>query len=577
MRTSLSLLGLLATASALVAQQAYLPPDAATQGLGSSANYWRANPSVHQGIYDSSHFGAQGLLVPVVINNLEWRAQTAALTPAISWPSVDIWLGYSATDYATPDLTFANNRSASHTLVYSGPVNAVAASGGTPNDFVINLPLTTPFTFDPGLGQDLLIEIQINSAPTPATNLATDCPYDVAIYRAQAVRSPTSISPTGALSRWAPTVRFGYTPVANAAFHEPYGAGCGRAATSFYEQFPGTFPVSSNDLTGYTINMIPNGVGYAVFASPGATVVPPTTPGLGLPDDGPSGPLTLPFAFPYVGGNSTSTVYAHSNGSVTLNAPGPQYFNNGGSVLELLNATQHSIAVSMQDLLCDGATNVQNVFAEPDPTNPTGCYLITWWDVPPFLTVPNPAAGLTRMQAALFSDGRVELRYHALFNESDSYTGAAITGFSLGGAATDPGNADLTTQVINTAYPEFEALSLSASPRPVLGQQVSYTLGNIRPTAQLSLMLASFVQANPGIPLNSLGLQAPGCDALISPAASFQFGPYLFGAQASFTATWPVGPYQGVQFFVQGFSLDPAINQTGVASSNGLRIVLDNN
>lgn len=571
----------LCTAAAVVGQQCYAPVNAATASLGSSGNYFNSPTvgSMHQSIYDVSHFQAQGLFTPIVINNLEWRLAGGLIQTvgAQTWPNVQVFLGNSATDYLAPSTTFANNRTASQTLVYSGPVSSTVASGSTPNDWVINLPLTTTFLYDPSLGQDLLVEIVLTGPPVPAGVLTLDTAFSVATYKCQAVRATSSNTATvGSLSAFVPSVRFGYTLVPNAATHEPYGEGCYRRTHSFYEIFPGAFPNSTNDLTNTTVRLFPNANGgYDVVTTPGATVVPPTTVGLGLPDDGPSAALPLGFTFPYPGGNSTTDVYAHSNGSVTLNGAGVQFMNNGGTPGDLLGNTRHVLSPSMQDLLCDGATNIQNVYAEPGAA---GEYLITWLNVPPFLTVPVASPNLSTFQVALYNTGMVEFRYQTIFNESDSYGGGMLTGFSLGGNATDPGSSDLTATVINGVYPDVSPLTLVGTLRPKLGQPVNYSLVNVLPNAGLSAMLVSFNQLNPGVGLPLYGIPAPGCSAYIDPLANVPFSGLLIGSgTVGFTHTWPVGPWSGVQMFVQGFELAPGQNTVGVLASNGLKAVLDIN
>ena len=81
------------------------------------------------------------------------------------------------------------------------------------------------------------------------------------------------------------------------------------------------------------------------------------------------------------------------------------------------------------------------------------------------------------------------------------------------------------------------------------------------------------------MPLTGLGLDAPGCDYMVSPFANVPFSPTLFGAPTvSFTQTWPSDPaFAGLPIHLQGIHLAPGQNGAGVLTSNGLRLRLDVN
>jgi hypothetical protein len=301
----------------------------------------------------------------------------------------------------------------------------------------------------------------------------------------------------------------------------------------------------------------------------------PTGTGLALGDDVSSAAIPIPFTFHYPGG-STSAIYAHSNGSVTLNGAAVGLFNGADNVGTLLASTVHALSASMQDLLPDGVTNVANVFAEVDPGNP-GIFLVTWRNVPCF-TGGTPSGLTSTFQIALIDNGTsdaVEFRYQALVNDSDSYGGAAITGFSTGGTSLDPGNRDLTALIAFNSQTDFGPLTLVGTPRPVMTVPVTYTVSNIR-AGGIGLMQCSFGQDLLGTPLSTYGVNAPGCKAHISPAGMASFGPLLFLSPSDgFSFTWPAG-FGGVQVFVQAFELEVANpeNPAGVISSNGLQVLL---
>ncbi|MCA8950722.1 MAG: hypothetical protein KDE27_14565, partial [Planctomycetes bacterium] len=542
-------------------------PTAGTGEVQWSAQFLTPD-TTSQTIYDSSHFATQGIVTPVEIDRIELRRSGGVTNAPQTWPDVSIYLGYSATDYTAPSTTLASNRGPGYGLVYSGAVTATSASGQRPNDWVITVELDSTFTYDPMRGEDLLVEL-VAGPGSPVMMLAST--VIPSFHQCRSVLQVGGGSP--ALSDHAPVLRLGYRPTANAAYHTDYGQGCSDRRLSFYERFPGNYPLSSNDLAGKTVRLTPNGNGgYDVTTTAGATVVPPTTAGLALPSNAASGALPLGFTFPYPGGNSATQVWAHSNGLVTLSGPGSPYMANTSTANELLFSSRHMLAAAMQNLECDGATNVHNVYAEPGGP---GEFRITWWDVPPH--DPPANAGVSRFQVALFDDGAVEYRYESLANASSDFAGAMVVGFSLGGGALDPGGSDLSNELVTTAGPEVEGLVLRASQRPVLGQSVDYSLDNLSPTLGISTILASFVAVDPGQPLTGLGIAAPGCDYMVSPFANVPFSPLLLGASTvSFAHGWPATTaFAGLEIALQGFHFDTAANAAGVRSSNGLLVRLD--
>lgn len=590
----LSLVGVVAlTSSFSLAQTLVAPVGAATaDGGGTSQNYFRELAARWQMIYDTSVFTNQGVFSPIQINQISFRPVAGGVVPAVpyTYSGAEVYVMNSAVDHAAPNTTFALNRTVTlpATPNYTGNVTVNTPSGATPvNSDDVVIVLTTPFIYDPSLGQDLLIEVFLPAAPSPLPVLATDvpvrtCGYPITTAKMSTVRFVGATAPTvtgGSITNWTPVTKIDYSIPPGVAKHDPYGRGCYDVANSFYERFPGAFPASTNDLSNLTLNGVMNGNGgYTVFSVPGSTIVPPTTPGLALGDDVVSTAIALPFTFDYPGG-STSSIYVDSNGSIVLNAAAaPASFNNSTSAANILTQVNHRLYAALMDMLPDGATNVQNVFAEVDPTNPN-IFLITWLNVPNFIDpAVNTPSGLTStFQIALIDGGATdtfEFRYGTVVNDSDSYSGAMITGFSLGNNALDGGNQDLSGTVVNTST-ELPGLALFGSPRPVLGNTVSYSLSNVRPNAGICSMMASFTQFPTGVPMTTYGFNAPGCNLFIDPLSSVGFGPLLLGAPtSSFSHTWPTGPWSGVLIFVQGFELAPGQNGLGVLASNGMKVEL---
>jgi hypothetical protein len=226
----------------------------------------------------------------------------------------------------------------------------------------------------------------------------------------------------------------------------------------------------------------------------------------------------------------------------------------------------------MQDLLPDGATNVANVFAHVDTRNPSILYY-TWLNVPCFgsIAVPPPTS---TFQIALIDNGtndRVEFRYQTLVNDSNSNTGIAITGFSRGSGATDPGSSDLTAATVSSVG-ELKGLKLAASARPVINTSLTFTTSNIPASTAFTLYVLSVGQINPGVDLGIIG--APGCNAYIQlpeVLSNFQIG----GPTATTVVSIPNDPFfVGQSFYSQAIGLDATANAAGITSSSAVSCLM---
>jgi len=551
-----------ACAASLSAQTAVAPSALATSDCCSSGNIWLPNTCMNQGIYDSTNFTGQGIFAPMVINNLEWRAASGVVTTqTVTYPQVNLYLGYSATDYLTPSTTFASNRTASHTLVYSGPVTVNLAAGGSPNTYVINVPLTTPFTYDPTIGQDLLLEINILAAPTPALGTTMSTGNVPATHLCNSVRNTASATAiTGSLSGFCCVARFGYTVPANSATAVRYGTGCYDRAMSYYENFAngGTF-----DLSNSSVLMVPNGVGGYVVTPGSNQFFTPLSADLALGDDTVSPPLSLPFTLTYPGG-STSSIYVSSNGHVGLNAtgastsgyPAPATFTTAGATLAPFWTDLDSLSSGF------GTGTITY-----DVDAPNNVVYVTWTGVAVWEATPSTPRFLNTFQVAIYSSGNVEFRYQTC---SAPTSIAVMTGFTPGTPNRNPGNRDISaTLPFNTGTDQLP-LALTASARPVLGNSINLVTSNIPGTAVLSATLLSFVQHNPGLPLAGIGM--PGCQQYVNLDATY----LVFGSPtAQITLGMPTGPsWLGAHVFSQSASLVPGVNALGAESSNGLDLRL---
>lgn len=549
-------------AASVLAQQVVVPAPFATAEGGSTGNVWRAGANRVQCVYDATNFVAQNVGQPILIQSVDFRLAGGLAANLVTYQNVEIHLQTAAVDHLALSTTFASNRSAPlGTPNFVGSVSTVAVPGTTPNGWFVSIPLTVPFAYSPEAGQDLLLEIVIPTAPSPSLANTTASAFTTATDLCNSVRSVGSTTAlTGSISPFCPIARFGYANAPGAATKTVYGAGCYDRAVSLYERFA----AGAIDLANQTVTLTRNANGgYTATTSPGSILVPPTGTGLALGDDVVSAVLTLPFQFDFPGG-STSGIVVDSNGSIGI--AGTVASSIGGSGTALLGLPSTRLAASMQDLLPDGVTNTNNVFHNVDPSNPN-VYLVTWVNVPCFgAVVPQGST----FQVALINSGTndsVQFRYGTMANNSSSNGGVALTGFSRGNGAVDPGSSDLTAGPVSSRT-ETSRVRLSASNRPVLGANHAFTTSAIPATAAFSIFVLSATSIPAGLDLGFVG--APGCSAYVALPeilSSFQIG----APTATSSVAIPLDPYfAGLTLYSQAVVLDPTANAAGLLVSNAV-------
>jgi hypothetical protein len=560
-------LALLSLAPTLRGQQlqTVVPAQFATAEGGTTGNIWRAGLNRVQCFYDTSNLTGIGIDHPISISGIEFRLGGGATTNVVTYPSVEVYLQYAVHDFQAPLLDFDQNRTVAMptTPNFSGPLTTRAVAGTVPNGYFLDVPLSAPFLFDPSLAQDLLIEIVILAPPNPPLGNPVSASFNNPAHLASSVRSLGSTTATsGTLSAFAPVVRLRYDVLAGTATHTTAGAGCNQLTRAFYERFAG----GAADLGGRTVRLQPNARGgYDVSVQSGASIAAPSTPGLALGDDQISSPVALPFTFHHPGG-STGTVLVDSNGSIHLDPIGSSI--PGGPATALLGVNGTRLCAAMMDLLPDGATNSQNVFASVDPNDPS-TFLITWWQVP----CVGATSGTSTFQIALRDNGTqdsVELRYGSLTNNATTHGGACIVGYKAGQEPLgfDPGSRDLTAGSFATVA-ELGPLSLAPLQRPILGTTTTYQLRNVRANPGVSMLLASFAPPT-SVALTTLGFAAPGCFAHVDPSSLANVGNLVLTAPiGTATMVWPAAPgLAGVQMHFQALSLAPGENGLGAVTSN---------
>lgn len=149
------------------AQSVQVIPNGLATSEGTTTNLFpwgRGSSLIHvQFLYDSSHFTSGGVNQPIVITRLRWRADGgAAAWNGGSYSNVQIDLSSAAVDYAAPSTTFANNHGTDRTTVHNGSVTVLPgqSTGLGTGPWFVDVPLATPFAYDPTQGNDLCVDVQ---------------------------------------------------------------------------------------------------------------------------------------------------------------------------------------------------------------------------------------------------------------------------------------------------------------------------------------------------------------------------------------------------------------------------------
>ena len=188
----------------------FIPNPAVFPGGGQTSNIFNTTVRRIQCFYDSTNWIGQGVSGPIKITKFDFRA-LAAVTQSRTYSSVEIHLQQANVDHLTPSTTFANNRtSALGTPNYAG---AITVNAGDSSDYLIQVPLTKPFTYDPTKG-DLLVELVFLSTPSPLGATIIDAGFSALNHKCNSVRSQGSTTATaGSISAFAPILRTAYIPL----------------------------------------------------------------------------------------------------------------------------------------------------------------------------------------------------------------------------------------------------------------------------------------------------------------------------------------------------------------------------
>ncbi len=217
---------LAALAAPLCAQFTLVAPNgyATVEGASNNIYPWnRGASSMHfLQLYDSSHFTAQGVNSPILIQRVRFRANaTTATWAGGSWPNVQIDMSTAAVDYLAASSTYASNHGPDRATVLNGQVTVLPGTGngaGVPGPWHVDITLTTPFRYDPTSGSDLAFDVALDgagwsgqSATCDAVSGTTASPAPPVGSRVFNTTSHTATTGTVGLNHMLPT-EFTYVP-----------------------------------------------------------------------------------------------------------------------------------------------------------------------------------------------------------------------------------------------------------------------------------------------------------------------------------------------------------------------------
>jgi hypothetical protein len=131
-----------------------LPPDPLT---GNQFPFGGLYDGEYQQVYTHSLFTG-----PITISNLEfYNTQFDSGSTMLGGATTTISLSTTSADWNTISATFAANIGANNTTVFSGDLSQAWAFGNT-----LHINLTTPFTYDPSMG-NLLMDVFVSGSDSP--------------------------------------------------------------------------------------------------------------------------------------------------------------------------------------------------------------------------------------------------------------------------------------------------------------------------------------------------------------------------------------------------------------------------
>ncbi len=166
---------LLLTLGGPASGQVVVAPNGLADLEGDSSNSFPFNRTAgtsqrYQQVYDRSQFS--GITAPALVTAIRFRADgSIGHSFAATLSDVRIDLATTAMPVGGLSPTFANNVGPDDAIVFGGPGGgplslSSSASGGPPRAFDVTIPLTTPFLYDPAVGNLLLDLRNFDGGPT---------------------------------------------------------------------------------------------------------------------------------------------------------------------------------------------------------------------------------------------------------------------------------------------------------------------------------------------------------------------------------------------------------------------------
>lgn len=561
MKTHLPLLLAITVASAATAQQATLPEHSYFAGSSSTTTLWRSTAFHFQQIYDTTNLTDQGVTGSIQLTRLRFRAaDTVVNAGGAVYGTVHVQISSCPLNYSSASTTFNSNRGLDNVVCYVGSVTTLPTSGTTPNDYFVDITLQTPFTFDPSLNKDLVIEVDGTAPSGSVPSCLTSS------LRSRRITSSSLTAATGTGSNAAGVMLIDFVGPGGWSTWSPtsttfQGTGCYRVVNSFYEEF---LDVSLFDLSNTTMTLVPNANGgYDAFSGPATPFFPHGPVSLGLGDDD-IALRTLPAGFgaglPFPTGATTSNITICSNGYVNLGTA--TFADIAFEPASLLFYPEAPILAPFYVDLVPDLTG--DVYYDVDPAGTT--VYVTYDNVDTF-----SVGGTCNLQIVLNGNGIIEYRYGTCVGPVGDY---GIVGWSPAGDAADPGSIDLSaTPLVSTSGPDQQALDLF-SPSAFVNFLITETAHHVPASAAFTIRALGVGQL-PGIDLGIVG--GAGCPLWIDLNAIVELQLAVTNPDAAFTFFIPndVSLF-GVTAYSQAWSFVATANPLGIITSNGTAMTIGN-
>jgi hypothetical protein len=339
-----------------------------------------------------------------------------------------------------------------------------------------------------------------------------------------------------------------------------YGEGCSAQRASFYEHWvPGAFDMNpaAGSTRGYT--MVQHGTGWIVSPLLSSWRQPTTDSApiaFGL--DGMSEPLPLGFTFSFPSGESPS-IWVNKDGFACFGAS--PYFAVGlpPAMRFLEGAPTIAPFWSTFDLCNCGSVRIDH-----DPVA-NAWTSVTWNQVR-----ETGTSYTSTFQTVIHADGTIDV----IFGNCNANSHAALSGWSPGFSAMQPGTTDLSeleTNIVIT-FPDRNSMLLESSDAPRLGATIVMETSNMPDAVKFVFTAIGMTKYDPGIDLSALGVT--GCNQL----ASYETG-MMSTVRTSAAMLTLVVPFDvtlvGSTAYLQSVGFDRSANAAGILLSNGFELRVD--